>query len=131
MATFTDGSPVPNDGKYHVDPGNPTVRVTYLESCYPPGVTDFFAGGNTAFLGILPDGTVLKYVHDREDRHALNCLNVEHNILSALGQHDRIVKYLGKHENGLLLERAVNGDIKSYISNHEHDTLSPQLRQKW
>ncbi|KAI1499061.1 kinase-like domain-containing protein [Biscogniauxia marginata] len=131
MAVYSDGTSVPRDGKYHVDPANPMVKVRYLEPWYPPGVTEFFAGGNTARLGLLPDGTLLKYVWDREDRHAHNSLNVENSILSALGQHDRIVKYLGKHEHGILLQRAANGDIRSYISEHEHDDISLQLRQKW
>lgn len=131
MAAYADGTPVPEDGKYHVDPANPMVKIRYLEPWYPPGVTEFFSGGNTARLGLLPDGTVLKYVRDREDRDALNSLNVEHSILSALGQHDRIVNYLGKHEHGIILQRALNGDICSYISKHEHDNISLQLRQKW
>ncbi|KAF2240428.1 kinase-like protein [Trematosphaeria pertusa] len=126
-----DGTPVPEDSKYHVDPVNPMVMIRYLEPWYPPGVTEFFSGGNTARLGLLPDGTLLKYVRDRKDRDALYSLNVEHSILSALGQHDRIVKYLGKHEHGILLQRALNGDIYSYISKHEHDNISLQLRQKW
>lgn len=130
MASYANGSPVPNDGKYHVDPSNPMVMVRYIEPWYPPEVTEFFSGGNTARLGLLPDGTLLKYARDREDRHALNSLNVEHHVLSALGQHDRIVQYLGKHEHGILLRRAMNGDIYSYVSKHEHD-ISPQLRQKW
>jgi len=124
MASFADGSPVPKDGKYHVDPGIPMVSVRYLEPWYPPGVTELFSGGNTARLGLLPDGTLLKYARDREDRHILNSLNVEHHVLSALGKHDRIVQYLGRHEHGVLLQRAVNGDIYSYISKHEHDSVS-------
>ncbi|KAF2457147.1 kinase-like domain-containing protein [Lineolata rhizophorae] len=131
MAKYTDGTPVPKDGKYHVDPGNLMVKIRYLEPWYPPGVTGFFSGGNTARLGLLPDGTLLKYVRDRENRNALNSLNVEHSIFSALGQHDRIVKYLGKHEHGILLQLALNGDICSYISKREHDSISLQLLQKW
>jgi len=131
MASYADGSLVPKDGKYHVDPTNPMVSVRYLEPWYPPGVTEPFSGGNTACLGLLLDGTVLKYVRDREDRHALNSLNVEHHVLSALGKHDGIVEYLGRHEHGLLLRRAVNGDVYSYISKREHDSVSLQLRQRW
>ncbi|TID23715.1 kinase-like protein [Venturia nashicola] len=129
MATFADGTPVPKDGKYHVDPTNPMSQIKYCEPWYPPGVTEFLSGGNTAHLGLFPNGTVLKYAWEKEDRHMLHSLSVEHAILSALGQHDRLVKYLGKHEHGLLLHRALNGDIRSYMSKHEH--ISPQLRQKW
>jgi hypothetical protein len=95
MVTFADGAPVPEDGKYHIDPANPMVKNRYLEPWYPPGVTEFFSGGNTACLGLLQDGTLLKYVRDREDRDAVNGLNVEHSILSALEKHIRVVNYLG------------------------------------
>ncbi|KAF1919807.1 hypothetical protein BDU57DRAFT_513095 [Ampelomyces quisqualis] len=48
---------------------------------------------------LLPDGTVLKYAHDREDRNVLHRLNVEHSFLSALEHHKRIDRYLGKQEH--------------------------------
>jgi serine/threonine protein kinase len=131
MATYADGSSVPDDGEYHVDPANPMVKIRYIVPWYPPGVTEFLSGGNTARLGLLPDGTVLKYVRDREDRHAIHSLNVEDSLLSALGQHKRIVKYIGRQEHGIVLQRTLNGDIYSYVSKMEHGTISPQLRQKW
>jgi serine/threonine protein kinase len=133
MATFADGTPVPNDGKYHIDPANPMVKVKYLAPWYPPGVTTFFSGGNTARLALLPDGTVLKYARDREDSDALHSLSVEHAILTALGEHKRLVKYLGKHEHGIILQRALNGDVYSYIMSKDGDaaTISMQMRQKW
>ena len=131
MAAYADDSTVLDDGEYHVDPANPMVKFKYIKPWYPPGVTEFFAGGSTARLGLLPDGTLLKYVWDKEDRHALNSLHVEQSILLALGPHDRVVGYLGKHEHGLLLRRAVNGDIRSYLSKHGHNDIPPQLRQKW
>ncbi|KAF1994487.1 kinase-like protein [Amniculicola lignicola CBS 123094] len=131
MATYTDGTPVPEDGKYHIDPANPMVKIRYIEPWYPPGVTEFLSGGNTARLGLLQNGTVLKYVRDREDPNAFRSLDIEHSILSALGQHERIVKYLGKHEHGILLQQALNGDIRSYMLKHKHDNISVQLRQKW
>jgi len=99
-----------------------------LREC-PSPCSLLFSGGNTACLGLLPDGTLLKYVRDRDDHRALNGLNVEHCILSALGQHDRIVKYLGKHDFGILLQLAPNGDIYSYIS--ARDNISLRQRQSW
>jgi len=53
MASYADGTPAPNDGKYYVDPGDPMVEVRYLEPWYPTGVTEVFAGGNIARLGLL------------------------------------------------------------------------------
>ncbi|TLD26298.1 Serine threonine kinase [Venturia nashicola] len=60
---------IPMDRKYHVDPTNPMNMVRHLEAWYPPGVsdTDFIWGGNTARLVSLGDGTVLKFIMDRDD----------------------------------------------------------------
>lgn len=38
MATYTDGTPVPGDGKYYVDPANPMVKIRYIAPWYPPGI---------------------------------------------------------------------------------------------
>jgi len=121
------------DGKWHVDPSNPMNMVRYLEAWYPPGIseTDMLWGGNTAKLVRLEDGTVLKYVWDRDDRRAKNCLEVEHSILSALGDHERIVKYLGKHEHGLRFQLAANGDVRRYLSSHDASESPEHLRRKW
>lgn len=132
--SFGESTVVPADGKYHVDPSNPMNRVKYVKAWYPPGVseTEVLWGGNTAKLALLADGTVLKYVWDRDDRRAKNCLDIEHSILSALGGHQRIVKYLGKHEYGLQFQLAANGDVRRYLSKHHNPSEIPQqLRRKW
>lgn len=49
---------------------------------------------------------------------------------SALDQHDRIVRYLGNHEHGTLLQQAVNGGIYSYVSEQEQE-ISALRGQKW
>lgn len=61
VATFFDGTAVPMDGKFHVDPSRPQSSVKYLEAMHPPGVSEVLFGGNTARLALLPDGTILKY----------------------------------------------------------------------
>ncbi|KAF2020522.1 kinase-like protein [Aaosphaeria arxii CBS 175.79] len=124
---------IPKDGKYHVDPSNPMHMVRYLEAWYPPGVSekDFLWGGNTAQLALLADNTVLKYAWDRDDGRAKNCLEVEHSILSALGDHERIIKYLGKHEYGLRFKFAANGDVRRYLTSRNPSESSEQLRRKW
>lgn len=121
------------DGKYHVDPSNPMNLVKYLDAWYPPSIseTDIIWGGNTAKVALLADGTVLKYVWDRDDRRAKNCLDIEHAILSVLGSHKRIVKYLGKHEHGLQFQLAANGDIRRYLSSHDPSEIPEHLRRKW
>lgn len=123
---------MPVDGKWHVDPSNPMIQMKYLEAWYPPGVSDtnLLWGGNTAKLVRLADGTVLKYVRDKDDLRSKNCLEVEHSILSAIGAHERIVPYLGKHEHGLLFRFAANGDVRRYLSGHDRD-ISEQLRRRW
>jgi len=120
------------DGKYHVDPSNPMNRVKYLEPWYPPGVseTSMIWGGNTAKLALLADGTVLKYIWDRDDHRGKTCLDIEHSILSVLSTHKRIVKYLGKHEHGLQFWLAANGDIRRYLSSRDPSESTEHLRMK-
>jgi len=131
LATFSDGTPVPVDGNYHVDPSNHLESVRYLEPWYPPGVLRVFSGGNTARLGLLSNGTVLKFPVDKDDRSARKGLEIEHRILLKLGEHERLVKFLGKHEYGLRFRLAKNGDVRRYMSEQEPGAISLQLRQKW
>ena len=76
LATFSDGTAVPMDGKSHADPSCLLSIVKYLEPWHPPGVSEVLSGGNTARLGLLPDGTILKYVYDRDDQWAMKGLNI-------------------------------------------------------
>lgn len=126
---------VPKDGKYHIDPSNPMNLVRYLDAWYPPGVsqTDILWGGNTAKVALLGDGTVLKYVWDRDDPRAKRCLDIEDTILSMLGSHKRIVKYLGRDERGrgLRFELAANGDIRRYLASHDSRESPEHIRRKW
>jgi serine/threonine protein kinase len=131
FANFSDGSPVPLDGNFHVDPINPMTSVRYLEPWFPPGVVKVFSGGNTARLGFLSDGSVLKFPIDKEDPFTRKALDIEDLILLALGDHERLVQYLGKHEQGLRFKFAVNGNIRHYISKQEPGSISLQLRQRW
>lgn len=131
LATFSDGTAVPMDGKFHVDPSYPQSSVRYLEPWHPPGVSEVLSGGNTARLGLLPDGTILKYAYDRDDRWAIKGLDIEHQILTALGSHERLVKYFGPHENGLRFQFEVNGDIRCYFSKADFKTIPVQQREKW
>ncbi|KAI1571182.1 SPS1, serine threonine protein kinase [Pyrenophora tritici-repentis] len=131
LATFSDGTAVPMDGKFHVDPSRPQSSVKYLKPWHPPGVSQVLFGGNTARLALLPDGTILKYVHDRDDHWAIKGLDIEHHILTALGSHQRLVKYFGKHEYGLRFQFEVNGDIRRYFSKTDFKTIPIQQREKW
>ncbi|RMZ73485.1 Serine threonine kinase [Pyrenophora seminiperda CCB06] len=131
LATFSDGTAVPMDGKFHVDPSRPQSSVRYLKSWHPPGISEVLSGGNTARLGLLPDGTILKYVHDRDDRWAIKGLDIEHHILTALGSHQRLVRYLGIHEYGLRFQFEVNGDLRRYFSKTDLKIIPIRQREKW
>ena len=119
------------DGKFHIDPSNPLSSVKHLEAWYPQGVSEWLSGGNTASLGLLPDGTILKYVNDRDDKRAIASLEIEHQILTALGRHPRLVTYLGRHEHGLIFRYERNGDLRHYFSKVDFQAISMQQRRKW
>ena len=131
LTTFSDGMAVPMDGKFHVDPSRPQSNVKYLKSWHPPGVTEVLSGGNTARLALLPDGTILKFVYDRDDDWAIKPLAIEHHILTALGSHERLTKYLGQHEYGLRFKYEANGDIRRYFSRTDFTTIPIQERWRW
>ncbi|KAI9702961.1 MAG: hypothetical protein M1836_008175 [Candelina mexicana] len=131
FADFSDGTSVPVDGKFHVDPSNPMISVRCLQPWTPPGVLRVCAGGNTSRLGLLGDNTVLKFPLDRDDHFARKTLSIEHRILTALGDHERLVKYLGRVEHGLHFQLAVNGDVRHYMAAAEPGTISLSLRRKW
>lgn len=129
--SFSDGTPVPMDGKVHVDPSNPMHSYQYRQRWNPPSVLELLWGGNTASVGLLSDGTILKFPPEKDDRWTWKCLEIEHHILSALGERKGLVQYLGKHEHGLRFRRAKNGDLKHYLSQHEPSAISLRMRQKW
>lgn len=131
LATFSDGTAVPMDGNFHVDPSCPQSSVKYLESWHPPGVLEVLSGGNTARVGLLPDGTILKYVFDRDDHWAVKCLDIEHQILLALGDHERLVRYCGRHEHGLIFRFEISGDLRRYFSKMDFETIPVLQRERW
>ncbi|RII17530.1 hypothetical protein CUC08_Gglean002370 [Alternaria sp. MG1] len=58
-------------------------------------------------------------------------LDIEHHILTALGGHQRLVKYFGKHEYGLRFQFELNGDIRYYVSKTDFKNIPIQQREKW
>jgi hypothetical protein len=84
-----------------------------------------------ARLGLLPDGTALKYVYNQDDRQAKKCVNIEHAILTALGFYKRIVTCLGRYEHGLRFQLAANSGVHRYMSRQGADSNFLQRRQKW
>jgi len=131
LVTFSDGTAVPMDGNFHIDPSCPQSSVRYLEPWHPPGVLKVLSGGNTARLGLLLDGTILKYVFDRDDYWAVKCLDIEHQILLALGDHERLVRYCGRQEHGLIFRFEINGDLRRYFSEIGFETIPVLQRERW
>lgn len=99
-------------------------------SVAPPGVQSLIGLGGTGKLGLLNDGTVLKFPRNKHCTVAHTSLELEHRILSALGDNDRLIKYLGKDTHGLRFEHAKNLDLFGYVSdNYAQITLAQ--REKW
>ncbi|MCJ1473155.1 hypothetical protein MMC13_001806 [Lambiella insularis] len=118
-----------------------------IYSWYPRGVERVIASGGSHFIGLVDENTVLKYpslpseeplgLHlenkkiDRILRQEQQIgLDVEEQILGILGQHHRIIRFKGKHEDGLLLEYMPNGSIADYLYNANPRPLV-QERLKW
>lgn len=78
----------------------------------PPGVRRILASGSSAFIGLVNNSTVLKYTHELGgDRTRLE---IEHQILTTVGKHPGIIAQKGLSNQGLYLERAVNGTMYWY-----------------
>ena len=115
-----------------------------IYSWYPRGVKTVIASGSSNFVGLVDEKTVLKYpmLPSREfsgvefengkvyrilrQQQQLG-LHVEEQILEVLGQHDRIISFKGKHEDGLLLEFMPNGSVADYLYN---DKPRPSVKER-
>ena len=131
LPKFLDGSPVPVDGQFHADPSDPKTSIRYLELWMPPGVLTIIGGGSTSRLGLLADGTVLKFSLARDDKFSTEGLEVEDAVLRSLGNHERLVQYLGKTQDGLRFKRARHGDSANFISRARPGMFTHELGQKW
>ena len=97
----------------------------------PPGELRVISGGHTSYVGLLPDNSALQYPRDKGNRFSWKALDTEGCIHLALGDHERVVKYLGKEEFGLRLQCAMNGDVRRYMEVTEPDDISLALQLKW
>lgn len=116
------------------DTFNPPDQPRYIRTWYPPGVTEaqVLWGGSMAKVAQLEDGTVLKYIRDLDDDSAKRCLLIEHHILTALGNHERVIEYLGKQEHGLRFRKAHNGDVCRYIlARRGTGQITQRQRGRW
>ncbi|PVH79411.1 kinase-like protein [Cadophora sp. DSE1049] len=103
-----------------------------IHAWYPRGVKRVIASGSNSFIGLIDENTVLKYPQLPLEKPPgqLIGLGVEEQIFGVLGQHRRIIGFLGKHEEGLLLEHMPNGSAAEYLYNA--DPQPPiQERLEW
>ena len=103
--------------------------IRYIREYIPLGVVKRIGGGNSFHVGILEDGTVLKYplVEGEEMRSIV----IEKRIYDALGPHERIVRCLGMTKHGLNLELAAEGSISHYLEKTPALSVPTKLRLKW
>jgi hypothetical protein len=75
---------------------------------YPPGVSEIIACSFDFFVGRIDEYTVLKYPHGAQMR-----LDVEAQIYTILGDHDRIIGFKGGDKQGIRLEYAAMDRLPS------------------
>jgi hypothetical protein len=63
---------------------------------------------------LLPDGTIPKYVFNRDDYSVVKCLDIEHQVLLALEDYKKLVMYYSRQERGLVFQLKINGDLRHY-----------------
>jgi serine/threonine protein kinase len=119
-------------------------------SWYPRGVRSFVTAGASNFIGHLDKKTILKFplVPPNEDegvytteglqyrrnirKAAVEGLKVEEQILRRLGHHPRIIRFLERHEDGIVLEYMPNGSVERYLRDIAPDTpLEQKLQWAW
>ncbi|PNS18126.1 Serine/threonine-protein kinase ksg1 [Sphaceloma murrayae] len=82
--------------------------------------------GSNAVVVIARNDCVLK----RPLRsHKFDLLYMEHQLLEIMSEHPDIIQSRGLTAEGLLLERALNGDLRSYLDDHPATTEAQ--RRKW
>jgi serine/threonine protein kinase len=120
---------LPHDGQPYQSPTNPSHSIQYIREYVPAGVIRRIGGGSSCHVGVLKDGTVIKYpLIQGED---MSSLTIEYQILTALGKHKRIIQCLGLTEDGLKLELAEGGSISSHVQRTHASAIPVDLRLKW
>lgn len=104
-------------------------HITYVElkRYVPSSVKRVITIGSSCWVGEVDDWTVLKYPHDRGVE--IDRFQTEYKILSILGQHPRIISLKRYTNEGLYLERAINGDLHDLLTNNP--TISLLQRLTW
>lgn len=108
---------------YEWDQVGETGNFSRVGTAYmPPGVVRVIGGGTTSLVGLLEDGTILKY--PIVEGECGNEFNVEAAIYKELGNHPRIIGFLGRSLHGLRLERG--NRLTEYINTIDDRMLKLQ-----
>ncbi|GAB7353558.1 hypothetical protein MBLNU459_g3992t1 [Dothideomycetes sp. NU459] len=89
---------------------------------------EIVAYGSTAIIKRYKNSTVMKCPNP--EVADVQSFRVEEQILSILGQHPRIVRFLGRELSGLLFREANCGNLQRYLETHNAG-LDLQLRLQW
>ncbi|KAJ5751491.1 uncharacterized protein N7511_008456 [Penicillium nucicola] len=108
------------------EPVNADSHVEFIEvpRYYPPGVTEIIGRGGECFVGAIDEFTVLKYPCIPGNYQSIQ---IEAQLLDALGSHPRVIASKGLTDNGLVLQRASNGSLIDYITSQSFIPLSTKL----
>ena len=110
-------------------PAETNCEVVEHHHYCPSGVQEVLASGTSAFIGLIDDSTILKYPLAPDSD--MGRLEVEHQILTLVGPHPRIIAHKGLTDAGLYLERAANGTVYWYLTESEHSPPTIQQRVAW
>ncbi|EXK80485.1 hypothetical protein FOQG_15027 [Fusarium oxysporum f. sp. raphani 54005] len=109
----------------------------------PQEVVAIIHHSTNAIIGRLGDNIVLKYPRyawwdfpDAEQKHravrdAKASFLIEGEVLKLLGDHPRIVKFLGRSDpEGFKFAEADKGNLQQYIDGSFH-TMTPEIQAAW
>lgn len=105
------------------------TEVVLYKHYYPPGVKRVIASGSSAFIGEIDESTVLKY--PLAPGGDMGRLDIEMQLLKIVGPHKWIIGLKNFSENGLYLERALNGTLAQYLLESGTASLSIQQQITW
>jgi serine/threonine protein kinase len=120
---------LPHNGQPFMSTTNPMEMVQYIREYVPAGVTQRIDGGNSCNVGSLAESTVLRYPLIQGE--LMSSLAIEHQILTALGNHKRIIQCFSLTEDGLILKWAKEGSLSSYLTRTDASMISFNMRLKW
>ncbi|KAB8356494.1 hypothetical protein FH972_024077 [Carpinus fangiana] len=87
----------------------------YVTHWLPSGTKYTLTAGSNCYIGFVDDTTVLKYPHRKGDARLIR---PEADLFQRLPSHERLIGFKGLHSDGILLERAANGSLESYLQKH-------------